>query len=309
MKISKIIGKLYIQIRPIIKKFLFYIFNKNSKIINFFVEIDLFFRKVGVLKYFINGNFKYEENIFYYDRNDTSVASSVLTNGTYEPALLAEIKSILKKGSTFIDGGANIGFFSIIGSKLVGSKGTIVAFEPTPLTLKYLNQNITINKISNIIVSDKGLSSTEKVMSFLIKKNSEENSILKNESKKFQINEKIININTTTIDKFCKKNNLKQIDLIKLDIEGQELEAIKGSKDVLLNNKNIKIIFELNIANNSRGIKFALEIFDELKRLNFSNFEALIEPKIVIKDLNNPNNLEILKKITDRYNVNILASR
>ena len=269
MKISKIIGKLYIQIRPIIKKFLFYIFHENSKIINFFVEIDLFFRKVGILKYFINGNFKYEENIFYYDRNDTSVASSVLTNGTYEPALLAEIKSILKKGSTFIDGGANIGFFSIIGSKLVGSKGTIVAFEPTPLTLKYLNQNITINKVSNIIVSDKGLSSTEKVMSFLIKKNSEENSILKNESKKFQINEKKININTITIDKFCKKNNLKKVDLIKLDIEGQELEAIKGSKDVLLNNKNIKIIFELNIANNSRGIKFAIEIFDELKRLNF----------------------------------------
>ena len=94
-----------------------------------------------------------------------------------------------------------------------------------------------------------------------------------------------------------------------MDIEGQELEAIKGSKDVLLNNKNIKIIFELNIANNSSGIKFAIEIFDDLKRLNFSNFEALLEPKIVIKDLNNPSNVEILKKITDRHNINILASR
>lgn len=309
MQISKIIGILYIRTRLIIRKFIFLLFSEKSKIINLFVKIDLLLRKVGVLRYYLNGKFKYEENIFHYDPKNKSVASSILTNGTYEHGILAEMKSTLKQGSIFIDGGANIGFFSILGSKLVGPNGKVIAFEPAPSTLKYLNQNIKINKISNIIVSDKGLSSIEKRLSFLIKNNSEENSILKNEGKKLQFGEKIINIDATTIDKFCKKKNLEQIDLIKLDIEGQELEAIKGSREVLLNNKNIKIIFELNIVHNSEGIQFALKIFDELKKFNFSNFEALLEPKITIKDLNNPDNLKMLKKITDRYAVNVLASR
>ena len=54
---------------------------------------------------------------------------------------------------------------------------------------------------------------------------------------------------------------LKKIDLIKLDIEGQELEAIKGSKSIIKNIKNIKIIFEVNIANNRDGISNTTKIF------------------------------------------------
>ena len=309
MEISKIIGIFYLNIRHISKNFLFFVFSKNSKIINFFVNIDIFLRKLGFLNYFLNGKFKYDGMIFYHDLSDTSIASSILTNGTYDPALLTEIKSTLKSGCVFIDGGANIGFFSLIASKLVGTKGAVVAFEPTPLTFSYLKKNIKVNNISNVIVSNKGLSSAEKNLPFLLTKNPEGNSIISTENKKLKAGDKVIKISTISIDKFCKQNHLKKIDLIKLDIEGQELEAIKGSKYILLSNKNIKIIFELNIAYGKNGIEFAKKIFDELKKLNFSNFEVLLEPRIIIKDLNNSENIEQLKKITDRYNVNILATR
>ena len=310
MKISKIILMFYIKIRQILKKSLFFIFSENSKIINIFVDFDIFFRKLGFLDYFLKGKFEYDGLIFCHDLKDSSVASSILTNDTYEPELLKEIKSTLKNGSTFIDGGANIGFFSLIASKLIKPTGVVIAFEPTPLTSKYLKKNIKINNISNIIVSNNGLSSSENKLPFLLSNNPEGNSIIyNNEAKNLQSGNKIIEINTITIDRFCEKNNIKKIDLIKLDIEGQELEAIKGAKETLLTNKDIKIIFELNIAYNKSGVEFAKEIFTELKKLNFSNFEALLTPRISIKDLNTSENIKLLKDITNRHNVNILATR
>ena len=301
--------KIYIKFRNIFKIFLFNIFTKNSRIINLFVNIDIFIRKLGFLNYFIREKFKYDEFVFCHDPSDTSVATSILINGTYEEVLLSEIRQTLKSGSVFIDGGANIGFFSLIAAKITGPAGFVIAFEPAPKTYSYLKKNIKINNISNVISSNKGLSSSEKYLSFLLSPNPEENSIIDHNSKDLKSGSKIINIHTINIDKFCEKNNIQKVDLIKLDIEGQELEAIKGGREILLKNKNIKVIFELNIAYQNNGIEFAKKIFTELKRLNFTNFQALLEPRIFIKDLNNLEDVELLKKITLRHNVNILATR
>jgi hypothetical protein len=119
----------------------------------------------------------------------------------------------------------------------------------------------------------------------------------------------MIKIKTISIDEFCNENNIQKIDLIKLDIEGQELEAIKGSTKILKKNPQAKIIFELNIAKKNNGIKYAKKIFNILKKKKFIKFELLVDKKITIKDLNNYKDLEVLKKVTSRYNVNILASR
>lgn len=309
MKILKIILIIYLKIRRLLKNFLFFVFSKDSKIINIFVNFDVFFRKLGFLNYFLKGRFEYEGLTFYHDINDTSVASSILTNGIYEPELLKEIKSTLINGSTFIDGGANIGFFSLIASKIIGPKGVVIAFEPTPLTSSFLKKNIKINNINNVVVSNNGLSSSEKYLPFVLTNKPEGNSIIFDKEKNLSNKNEIININTTSIDKFCINNDIQKVDLIKLDIEGQELEAIKGAKETLISNKNIKIIFELNIAYSRDGIEFAKEIYKELNKLNFSNFEALLDPRISIKNLDSLENIELLKKITNRYNVNIMATR
>lgn len=309
MDTSNFMFLFYVKARRLLKSFLFLLFSENSKIINLFVNFDVFFRKFFLFKNSLKGEFNFDGLKFLHDKSDTSVASSVLINGTYEPELLNEIYKTLKTGYCFIDGGANIGFFSLIASKIVGQTGTVISFEPTPLTHTYLKKNININNASNITISKYGLSSSKKQLPFQMFSNPEGNSIISNKVCKLTDENEIIQIKTISIDEFCKENKISRIDLIKLDIEGQELEAIKGAKKVLSENHSIKIIFELNIAGNKHGIDFAKKIFDELIKLNFSNFQTLLNPRNNINDLNDNKNVKLLKKITDRHNVNILATR
>ena len=297
----------YIKLRQSVKKILFFLFSENSSIINTFVRFDIFLRRLGFLN--LKGKFKYQNFTFYNAKNDNSIESSIICNNSYEPEVVKEIINNLNSGSNFIDGGANIGFFSLIASKIVGSTGRVIAFEPTPLTFSFLEKNIQVNNIKNIIVSRKGLSSSEKKLPFILTNNAEANSIISEDNEIFKNEDKIIKVSTISIDKFCEENNLKKIDLIKLDVENHELEAIKGARKILSINQNIKIIFELNIAFKKNGIEFAKEIFRELKRLDFSNFEILLNPRINLKDFNNPKSLEYIKKLTKRHNINILVKR
>ena len=309
MDTSNFMFLFYVKARRLLKSFLFLLFSENSKIINLFVNFDEFFRKFFLFKNSLIGEFNFDGLKFLHDKSDTSVASSVLINGTYEPELLNEIYKTLKTGSCFIDGGANIGFFSLIASKIVGQSGTVISFEPTPLTHTYLKKNININNASNITISKYGLSSSKKKLPFQMFGNPEGNSIISDKACELTDENEIIEINTISIDEFCIENKISRIDLFKLDIEGQELEAIKGAKKVLSENHSIKIIFELNIANNKNGIGLAKEIFRELKKLGFIKFTILLTPRFSINDLDNKNNIKLLKKITDRHNVNILTTR
>lgn len=94
--------------------------------------------------------------------------------------------------------------------------------------------------------------------------------------------------------------------MIKLDIEGEELNAIIGSKNIIKKNDNIKIIFELNIGNNKNGLRYAKKIFFLLGKLNFKFFKLLLNDGVILSKLNRKNFVKI-KNITQRYNVNVLA--
>lgn len=58
----------------------------------------------------------------------------------------------LKPGQTFYDIGANIGFFTLVGAKLVGARGAVVAFEPLPENVRQLERNVAINQLGNVRV-------------------------------------------------------------------------------------------------------------------------------------------------------------
>ena len=109
--------------------------------------------------YFLNDNkfiFKLRHNISIYLYND-SVLARLIYEG-FEKNEIDYIEKNLNNGDIFVDIGANIGLFSLIASQLVGEKGKVISFEPSPITFNRLQENINLNNFSNIEIVNKGIS-------------------------------------------------------------------------------------------------------------------------------------------------------
>ncbi|WP_197050625.1 FkbM family methyltransferase [Methanobacterium sp. SMA-27] len=171
--------------------------------------------------------------------------------GTPIPIYLKYYK--LKKGDNIVDGGAYTGIFALIASKLVGKHGTVIAFEPDPKSYKKLINNITLNDINNIIPINKGLWSNNTILEFIS---------VGNFGSTFIMDENIdskIAVEVVSLDAILKKYKLK-INFIKLDIEGSEVEAIKGSKHTLKNN-------DINLSIASYHLVKGVQTYNQLEEL------------------------------------------
>jgi FkbM family methyltransferase len=160
-------------------------------------------------------------------------------NGKFEPFETAVMQSLVKPGYRVIDVGANIGYYTILFSRLTGSKGQIYAFEPDPNNFAILSKNIRINHINNCVLYKKAV--TDKNNSYylyLSEINTADHRIYQTKESRASIP-----ISGLKLDSI-KKLSSQRIDLIKMDIEGAEYKALLGMKNILLNNRKIMLIFE-----------------------------------------------------------------
>ena len=139
------------------------------------------------------------------------------------------------------------------------SESNIHAFEPFPISFDTLNKRFIKTEnffLNNLAVGD----STGVKKQMYITKNKGSSSLLKpekNANKFWQGNplliEKKLEVETITIDYYCQKNNIEKIDLLKIDVQGNEIEVLKGAEQMLKNRK-VKLIFtEISIAPNYKG--------------------------------------------------------
>lgn len=85
---------------------------------------------------------------------DTSdlVQRTIFVFGLWEPAVTAAVVSRLRAGDTFVDVGANVGYFSLLASRIVGARGLVVSVEPSPVALRALIDNLRANGVRNVRV-------------------------------------------------------------------------------------------------------------------------------------------------------------
>jgi len=150
----------------------------------------------------------------------------------------------LGTGETVIDIGANIGIFTVKAAKAVGETGKIVAIEPEESNLKLLKRNIEANNLNNVVIIPKGIWSEKTRLEFKLSSYTGEHSL-------YEINntyQTTIEIETDTLDNILNELGIKKVDFIKMDIEGAEVEAIKGMNETLAK-ANLKIAGEHHIVN------------------------------------------------------------
>ena len=255
---------------------------------------------VRKLQRFANSNLKpdwveIEGEKMYLDKVD---ALSLSINGIHEKIITNLIKKEIHSGDVVLDIGAHIGYYTLQFANLVGSTGKVYAFEPEPKNFELLKKNVQINKHDNVVLIQKIVSDKDGIVEFFISKFDSIG------NKLFKSNEagSSIKIESTTLDEYF-KDLKKKIDFIKMDIQGGEGKAILGMKNLLKENKNLKIIQEWwpdalkqNHANPEDHLKFLQHIgykFYEIdgtikKDILPITIEQLLEkyPNSLIEDIN-----------------------
>ena len=150
------------------------------------------------------------------------------------------IKLIDFGGDTFIDVGANVGFFSIYASKMFKN---VIAFEPTRCSIDSLKRNLHINKIENLFLYELALSNKSgKSMFYENPLNQGGNSLEKIDlgKKKIQTKDRLeYEVEVKKLDdlQILEMEDLGNIELIKLDVEGHEARVLEGANNLLMRNK------------------------------------------------------------------------
>jgi len=162
--------------------------------------------------------------------------------GTYESETTELFKKVIKSGHTVIDVGADYGYFSLLSAKLVGHKGKVFAFEPyVAQSKKYLRSNIALNHFKNITVIEKAVGDKDDTKKYFINSRSLFN--VKHDMDVIS-NVNIDSVKSIKLDDFF-KNYPHPIDFVKIDIEGGEIDALKGMKSIIKNNPDIKLVVEI----------------------------------------------------------------
>jgi FkbM family methyltransferase len=178
---------------------------------------------------------------FYFDKFDNS---HILNPEFRERALIEIMKKEVKKGDTVLDLGANIGFYTLFLADLVGPGGRVFAFEPSPETFSILKKNVEANSYGNIVLEQKCIADKSGAEEFFMYNDlgSHFSSLSGNI---YKMSKRITSVRTQTVSLDDYFNNYSgRIDFIKMDIEGAENRALIGMKNIILKNKNLKIITE-----------------------------------------------------------------
>lgn len=161
-------------------------------------------------------------------RNDSM--RKPLLAGTFEKAELAFVERLLQPGMTVLDIGAHHGLYTLLASKRVGSKGRVIAFEPSPRERKALRLHLTLNQCKNVTIQELavGEENADSLLHVVEGWASGCNS-LRQPAAIIGTSASPICVHVARLDDWLASNHIDCVDFIKLDIEGAELSALKGA--------------------------------------------------------------------------------
>lgn len=175
------------------------------------------------------------------------------------------IRKLIEPGQKVIDIGANYGVYTLTLAKLVGETGCIWAFEPSSTTAKHLEESITTNNISHVVLEKAALSNNNGIAKLSLNDNSELNALVHGYDGAGMVE----TVPVITLDEYMKLNDLPSIDFIKLDAEGEETNIINGGVDFFSKHSPL-IQYEIKA-----GKDLHLELIREFEKIGYYSYRLV----------------------------------
>jgi FkbM family methyltransferase len=136
---------------------------------------------------------------------------------------------VVKPGDTFVDAGANVGYYTVIGSRLVGEKGKVYAFEPDPTNFALLQKIVQLNGLTNVVLEQKALSNRKgRLKLFIAEQNKGDHRIYQPDGE----SRPSLEVEAIRLDEYF-KDHTRGIDVLKTDTQGAEGVILEGMTGLL----------------------------------------------------------------------------
>jgi len=203
--------------------------------------------------------------------NDRIIGYRLRRGIIYEKASVDAVAARVKAGQTFVNIGAHIGYFTLILAKIVGKSGFGYSFEPNPSNFDLLKENVHLNGYEkNIQLEPLAVGSRSgKANLHLNDRGNQGDHRTWGDPDHLR---EIISIDMVSLDNYF-KNLYKNIDFLKMDVQGYEAEVLNGAKDIFSQNKQLKILMEYWPWGIKKCGSNPIEMLENLFEIGFSVFD------------------------------------
>jgi FkbM family methyltransferase len=231
-------------------------------LIHFLRRLDWFLSKRVLGKTIIKR--KLNDFEMFLDLITPGISKTLAVYKTREDDMIQVIKEELKPGMTVIDCGSNIGFYPLLEANILKNNGVIYAIEPDIRNYNILNKNVELCQYGATIKPfQMAVSNKNGVSKMFVAEQSNLNKLSSKDDKSFSERHSVnstVEVKTTTMDDFCIKENISP-NLVRMDIEGFEVEVFQGMKNIFEEAESGFMVFlELHPHSYSKERSFAKEL-------------------------------------------------
>ncbi len=191
--------------------------------------------------------------------------------GVWEPNLTHWIRSRLAPGDGFIDVGANVGYFTLLASRLVGESGKVVAIEALPAIFSALENNLRINRSDNVRAIKCAAWDAEELLTIYTEPQvlPGQTTVMSSWAEKFGL-ESQSRVSAAPLSTILKPAEISSARLIKIDVEGAEWHVLCGLRPILAScREDLEIIVEITPESLQADGKSIDDFCDVLEPLGF----------------------------------------
>jgi len=221
------------------------------------------------------------------DRQNKIETALLSGKDNYDIDNFSVISAFVRPGSVCFDIGANIGVYTVVMGKISGDKGFVHSFEPVPHIRSKLLANVSVNSHKSLCINDFALGKEETSLEmFQVKDNQYRggtSTFIPNENISSMGTDKFnkVSVKVTTIDSYCRNNDISNVDFIKIDVEGFERNVLSGGIEIITRHSPI-ILMEYDPIRHSNDREFFKSFFEThgYSIFEFSTFsgELIISP-------------------------------
>ncbi|MFO7772801.1 MAG: FkbM family methyltransferase [Dehalococcoidia bacterium] len=201
--------------------------------------------------------------------DDKGVARELALEGIRERLCTETIQKQLRNGDCVLDIGANIGYYCLMESRLVGKTGKVYAIEPVPYNMNRLRENIELNGYSNVETFQIAIGERDGKASLYLSDHPNWCSFYPPRVVKGEVEVDVLSLDSFT-------ENKRMPDMIRMDVEGFEYEILEGMPGILGSGAPLKYFVEFHP--DMMGRERAIQFLEILKRHGFVLKRVVIEP-------------------------------